>query len=199
MPLFRVPGRRSLMFIAIGLYVTAIALIWILRSGTGEPATALGRTALETDAAAQNWARRQITDALPSFRLPDLDGHPRDSEEWQGRLLVINVWATWCAPCREEVPLLIDLQNQYDPKVLTVLGLSLDDPAPVARFAEDFGINYPLLVGSDEVREVTRQFGSDQLGLPHTFFVDTEGTIVDFHLGLITPEQMERLIERLVE
>ncbi|MCP1728610.1 thiol-disulfide isomerase/thioredoxin [Natronospira proteinivora] len=136
----------------------------------------------------------QLTETLPSFSLPDPDGQERHIDEWEGDILVINFWGTWCAPCREEVPLLIELQEEYADRDVTVLGIALDEPEPVNRFAEDFGINYPLMVGENETLEVLEAFGSATLGMPHTFIVNREGEVVNFHLGLIEPEDVEPMM-----
>jgi len=136
----------------------------------------------------------QLAESLPSFSLPDPEGQERHIDEWAGDILVINFWGTWCAPCREEVPLLIELQEDYADQGVTVLGIALDEAEPVKRFAEDFGINYPLMVGENETLEVLEAFGSARQGLPHTFIVDRDGQVVNFHLGLIEPEDVEPMM-----
>ncbi len=136
----------------------------------------------------------RLTETLPEFSMPDPEGETRDISEWEGDILVINFWGTWCAPCREEVPLLIDVQDEFEDQGLTVLGIALDQPEQVKAFAEEFGINYPLLVGENETLEVLEAFGSGALGLPHTFVVDRDGRVVNFHLGLIEPDEVDPLL-----
>jgi len=136
----------------------------------------------------------QLAESLPEFSMLDPDGEERHIDEWEGDILVINFWGTWCAPCREEVPLLIELQEEYADRDVTVLGIALDEAEPVKRFAEDFGINYPLLVGENKTLEVLEAFGSATLGLPHTFVVNREGKIVNFHLGLIEADDVEPMM-----
>ncbi|TGG95563.1 TlpA family protein disulfide reductase [Natronospirillum operosum] len=166
-----------------------------LTGGTAEDRPLAGT---EPGPGVQAWARDQIVDTLPAFTMEDLSGRERAIGEWVGQPMIINVWATWCGPCREEVPLLIDIQAEHGDQ-LTVIGLSMDDPAPVSAFAREFGINYPLLVGDADARTVTRLLGSDELGLPHTFVVDAEGRIVGFHLGLIRPEEVPALLTPIVD
>lgn len=139
-------------------------------------------------------ADSQLTDTVPDISLPDPEGNTRQLSEWEGDILVINFWGTWCAPCREEVPLLVDLQEDYGERGVTVLGIALDQAEPVRRFAEEYGINYPLLVGEQEALEALEAFGSGTVGLPHTFVADRDGRIVNFHVGLIEPEDVEALL-----
>jgi peroxiredoxin len=131
---------------------------------------------------------------VPVFEMPDPGGEIRHIDDWAGDVLVINFWGTWCAPCRDEVPVLIDIQERYGDEGLTVLGIALDQAAPVRRFAEDFGINYPLLVGEQETLQVLEQFGSTMKGLPHTFLADRDGRIVNFHVGIIEPHEVESFL-----
>lgn len=140
-------------------------------------------------------AGRDLTAHLPEFSMPDVDGEERHISEWENDILVINFWGTWCAPCREEVPLLIDIQDDYADRDLTVLGIALDDADSVRDFAEEFGINYPLLVGENETLRVMEQFGSGALGMPHTFVIDRDGHVVNFHMGLIEPEDVDALLQ----
>lgn len=148
--------------------------------------------------AAEDWARGQLMEIAPEFTLTDRDGQLRSSDEWAGQVRVVNFWATWCAPCREEVPLLVDLQREYAEQGVTVLGIALDEPDAVHEFADEFNINYPVLVGEQEARALAEQFGSDRLGLPHTIVVNREGEIVGFHLGLMNREDIAPLLESLV-
>ncbi|MDQ2069636.1 TlpA family protein disulfide reductase [Natronospira bacteriovora] len=135
-----------------------------------------------------------LAETMPEFSMPDPDGEERHSSEWDGDILVVNFWGTWCAPCREEVPLLIEMQENYGDQGLTVLGIALDQVEPVQRFADDFGINYPLLVGEQETLAVMESFGSGTVGMPHTFVVDRDGRIVNFHVGLIEEHEVEALL-----
>jgi len=140
-----------------------------------------------------------LAESLPDFSLPDPEGNERHISEWQDDILVINFWGTWCAPCREEVPLLIDLQEEYRDQGVTVIGIALDEAEPVIRFAEEYGINYPLMVGERETLEVLEAFGSGTMGLPHTFVINRQGEVVNFHLGLIEPEDVEPMLAPALE
>lgn len=168
--------------VMIGAGALGFGLYQWLGNGTNAPSGAMAE------------APDQLTDTLPTLTMPDPDGNERSLDEWAGDILVINFWGTWCAPCREEVPLLVDLQSDYADQDLTVIGIALDRPEPVKDFAEEYGINYPLLVGEEEALSAMEAFGSGTLGLPHTFVVDRDGQVVNFHLGLIEPADVDALL-----
>ena len=134
----------------------------------------------------------------PSFSLPDLEGRLRNVAEWDGRLLVVNFWATWCAPCREEIPLFVRLQEQFGDRGLQFVGIALDQPANVAPFAAEYGINYPVLVGQGEAIELMRRFGSLYGALPFTAVVGRDGRVAYVHEGVFLPSQAKtQIIDRL--
>lgn len=147
---------------------------------------------------AEDWARDQVVETAPDFTLTDRDGLLRSSSEWEGQVRVVNFWATWCAPCREEIPLLVDLQREYADQGFTVLGVALDKPEAVHEFSEAFSINYPVLVGEQETRSLAGKFGSHRLGLPHTIILNRDGEVAGFHLGLIQREDITPLLESLL-
>ena len=121
--------------------------------------------------------------------MEDLDGRTMSTRDWHGKVTLVNYWATWCGPCREEIPHLIRLQEHY-PDQLQVIGISADqgDPAKVKEFAREMGINYPIVM---ETTELNRQFPG-VFALPTTFLVNREGRIVQTHVGLINPAVFEQ-------
>ena len=98
----------------------------------------------------------QVGEALPDFVLSTLEGEQKTIKAWQGKTLLINFWATWCPPCVREIPLLIEGQKDWLGDQVQVIGIALDKPDKVQAFAEDFQINYPLLVGGMDAIELTR-------------------------------------------
>ncbi len=131
----------------------------------------------------------------PPFLVSDLEGHIISTAEWHGRVVVLTFWATWCPPCRDEIPMLRDLASRY-PDRLQVLAVSLDD-APleaVKEFAAQAGINYSVIMGS---REIVREYGGVP-ALPTTFIVNTEGRIVQKHVGLYPEEVYESEVRSLL-
>jgi thiol-disulfide isomerase/thioredoxin len=119
--------------------------------------------------------------AVPPFLVNDLDGNVVSTAALRGKVVLINFWATWCPPCRQEIPELIDLENRYK-DTLQVIGISMDDAdaAEVKEFAKHFGINYPVVMGG---REIITPYGGVP-GLPTTYIVNRDGRIVQKHIGL---------------
>lgn len=134
---------------------------------------------------------------LLGARFVDLDGRPRRLREWQGRALLCNFWATWCAPCREEVPLLVDATQQWQKSRVEIVGIGIDSAAKIREFAEIYKINYPLLVGGATAIAVVRGLGNRAGGLPYTVALDRSGAIVQRHLGALTAVELRQVLESL--
>ena len=125
----------------------------------------------------------------PNFELTALDGHKIKLSDYRGKAVVLNFWATWCPPCKVEMPWLVDLQKQYGNDGLAVLGVAMDDTATskIAEFAKEMNLNYTVLVGTDQVSE---DYGNVQY-LPTTFYIDRNGEIVDKVAGLLSRREIE--------
>ncbi len=119
----------------------------------------------------------------PTFTLPDLDGKIVTLEDFRGSVVVVDLWATWCPPCRVEIPVLIDLYEEYQDQGLVVLGVGLDrgGAADLAPFVKSNGITYPILVGGRAVSEAYKV-----TGIPTTFIIGRDGRIVAKHVGFAT-------------
>jgi thiol-disulfide isomerase/thioredoxin len=127
-------------------------------------------------------------DAAPGFQLNDLNGKPVSLAEAKGKIVLLNFWATWCGPCRAEIPDLVDLQKRYADKLeIIALATDEDDPDEVRRFVLQSGINYRVAMSSDEVR---RDYGGIA-ALPTSFVIDPQGGIVQKHVGLNDPSIYE--------
>lgn len=135
--------------------------------------------------------------ALPAFALPDLDGDIRQASDWDGDILVLNFWATWCKPCREEIPMLIAAQADYAGQGVQIIGLAVDEPEPVQRFANQFGVNYPLLVDALGVMRLQDAIGT-ATGLPFTVIVDRSGSIRAQVLGEMDRDRLDALLRPLL-
>lgn len=192
----RFSSPAGIVFVAVALFVAGFG--WGLSQWLAQESDGSQRQAGTGRQVAEDWARDQIVETAPGFTLRDRDGRLRSSDEWEDQVRVINFWATWCAPCREEIPLLVDLQREYTGQGVTVLGIAMDEPGAVREFSEEFNINYPVLTGEQETRDLAGKFGSDRLGLPHTIVVNREGEIAGFHLGLMTREDITPLLESLL-
>jgi len=134
----------------------------------------------------------------PAFSLPDLDGVERHVAEWDGKVLVINFWATWCPPCRKEIPEFIDLQDHYRERGLQFLGVALEQPEPVRKFAAALGINYPLLAGELPVIGIAEAYGDSIGALPYTAIIDRDGRIRFTHAGPLSRDKAEEMIRSLL-
>ena len=139
-----------------------------------------------------------ISRLLLQLSLPDLGGQPRPLNAWQGQVLVINFWATWCAPCREEVPGLVRIQQAYGSKGVQIVGISVDSSAKVAEFSKEFEVNYPLVLGGLESIELLRQLGNSAGALPFTVVLDRNGKVASTHLGALQERDLVRILQGLL-
>ena len=134
----------------------------------------------------------------PLFKLKDTEGKTRDVKEWDGQVLMINFWATWCPPCRKEMPAFIQLQEKYDKQGFKIIGIALDEKQAVIDFTDPMGVNYPILLAELEGVELTKAYGNRLGVLPFTVFVDRNGKIIHRSRSELTFEQAEALIKPLL-
>jgi thiol-disulfide isomerase/thioredoxin len=142
-------------------------------------------------------AARLGTQALFAARLANLSGGTDTLETWRGRVLVVNFWATWCAPCREEIPVFIGMQKRLGARGLQFIGIAIDRPDPVRAFQGEYGINYPILIGGIETMELLRATGNKAGVLPFTLIIDRAGRITAHKLGVLKESELEATLERL--
>lgn len=141
---------------------------------------------------------KNVISALPEFNLPDLSGRQHNISEWRGKVLVINFWATWCPPCRKEIPGFIALQEQYAAQGVQFIGIALEDRAPVAEYSAASKINYPILLGGDNGISLAHQLGNNVDAVPYTLVVDRQGQILHRHPGEFSKEQIVEVIAPLL-
>lgn len=142
--------------------------------------------------------RRSGAAALLSTVFPDLDGQPRRLLDWQGRVAVTNFWATWCEPCRDEMPLLAQVRTRYADKGVEVVGIGIDQVDKLREFAAKYQISYPLLVGDARALDVMRELGNRAGGLPYTVILDRSGAVAARRLGAFKPGELEGLLETIL-
>ena len=130
---------------------------------------------------------------LPDIRLDDLQGQPHSIAEWSDGPLLINFWATWCAPCLREMPMLEAIWQERG-ESLTILGIAVDRLEAVAPYVDKTGVTYPILVGQSDAMEAAEAFGPDFGGLPYTVFVATGGRIVGVWSGELHADQLDRIL-----
>ena len=147
---------------------------------------------------ARELAEREAGDLIgqprPDFTLTDLAGEAVPVSRFDGSLLLINFWATWCAPCVEEMPMLSDLQKRYSAQGFEILGIALDDPEKAGDFVAELGIRYPILVGTADAILVGRNYGNRGGMLPYSVLVDPQGMVQWTHLGALDATELETLI-----
>ena len=136
-------------------------------------------------------------ETLPEFSLATLTGEPRSILDWPDRALVINFWATWCAPCLREIPLLKAFQAERGDEGIQVVGIAVDRLEPVKSFAADMDFNYPLMIGEADAMQAAASFGIDFFALPFTVFTDPERNVLGVHTGEIKAEDLENLASAL--
>jgi thiol-disulfide isomerase/thioredoxin len=170
------PGRRELLILGGVAAAAAVA------------GGVVGALALQ--------ARTGAADLLSS-QLPDLTGRMRRVAEWQGRALLCNFWATWCAPCREEVPLLVAAKEKLPPHGTEIVGIGIDSASNIREFATKYRINYPLLVGEATALTLLRNLGNRTGGLPYTVGLDRYGAIAERRLGALKETELRQVLASL--
>jgi len=135
---------------------------------------------------------------LPDFNLPDVSGKLHNISEWQGKILIINFWATWCPPCLKEIPELVALQKQYSTKGLQVIGVAIDDQNSVEEFLVSNKINYPILIAGVTGIALAQQLGNTVDAVPFTVVVNQQGQIIHQHPGEFSTEQIMEIITPLL-
>jgi len=135
---------------------------------------------------------------LIDFTLPDLDGKQRSLHEWRGKVIVLNFWATWCPPCREEIPLFISLQNKHQGDNLQIIGVAIDNLTAVKAFRQSVRINYPVLIGEELALPLLARYGNRMESLPYTVIIDRAGSIAVRKIGGFSQTELESLIAPLI-
>jgi thiol-disulfide isomerase/thioredoxin len=127
----------------------------------------------------------------------DLQGRPRSLGEFQGNVVVLNFWATWCAPCREEMPAFERLQAKWNGRGVQFVGVSAEEAPKVLEFAKRLGVSYPLWVGADDVSELSRRLGNRTGVLPHTVVFDRQQVVAAMRVGAYPEPALDSLLEEL--
>jgi len=135
--------------------------------------------------------------ALRSATLVDLVGQPRKLSEWQGRILLCNFWATWCAPCREEIPLLMATRAKYASAGVEIVGIAIDNAAKVGEFSTSFKISYPILLAEANGLDLMRRLGNSAGGLPYTVVANRQGDVVHRKLGAFSQDELDGILGSL--
>ena len=135
-----------------------------------------------------------IPEFRPDVTLADRDGEPRALSEWDGKPLIINFWATWCAPCRREIPMLNALAAVAGYGEFEVIGIAIDFREDVLKYLEKMPIAYTVLIGEQDGMDAARAFGMESIGLPFTAFTDRQGRIATIHVGELHRDQADVIL-----
>src|SRR5579863_1220197 len=124
------------------------------------------------------------------------DGASHALTDWHGKAMLVNFWATWCAPCRAEIPLLVKLQAQYAAQGFQVVGIATDETSEkdVKTYLKSMVVNYPMLMGNEDVGRLVAGFGGNLIGLPYTLVLDRDGRVLKTHAGELSPDEAQDLI-----
>jgi thiol-disulfide isomerase/thioredoxin len=134
--------------------------------------------------------KAQLAAVIPEFKLADRDGVMRSlRDDWKGKALIVNFWATWCAPCRREIPLLNKLAADHADENFQVIGIAIDFRDKVLAYAKETKIDYPMLIGEQDALDAAAAFGVDAVGMPFTIFTDTSGRVIALHMGELTADE----------
>ncbi|MDH4072130.1 MAG: TlpA family protein disulfide reductase [Gammaproteobacteria bacterium] len=180
--------------LAMGLFILFLGGVAAYVITAGKPETPPAAPAPADMAQIQRDPPRTAEVPRVEFSLPDIDGQPRNSSEWEGKARLINFWATWCAPCRREIPLLKKTQEAHAADNLQVIGIAVDFPAEVSAYAEEAQFNYPVLVGQEDAMAIAETSGIDFIGMPFTMVVAPGGELLKAHLGEIHESHIETIV-----
>ncbi len=178
------PAHRRKLFL-VGLVAASIALLAGIYAGSRR-SSAL--PAISADAVARLFASR----------LDDSNGQPTSFAKWQGKTLVVNFWATWCPPCREEMPAFSRLHDRYAVRGIQFVGIALDSADSVRAFAKDLPVSYPLLIGGVEGGALARDLGNSSLSLPYTVLLSPAGEVRLVRTGFLPESELEPALLRSI-
>ena len=173
----------------------AIALIVLLIAG-------ISTYQFQSQSQEENLPPQMITESVAAasidtnidFALPDMDGTVRQLSDWNGKGRLVNFWATWCAPCRREIPLLKKTQKEHGGDGIQVIGIAVDFPEQVVAYAEEAQFNYPILVGQEDAMAAAEASGIDFIGMPFTMVIAPDGELIKTHIGEIVEVHIESIV-----
>lgn len=189
-------NSRSLMLIAVlaGL-AGAAGYYCVIKPRTDAPAVVEAPPSVPETTGPAAAPTTRLAAVIPEFKLADSDGTPRSlKDDWQGKALIVNFWATWCAPCRREIPLLNQLAAERARDNFQVVGIAVDFRDKVLEYAREMQIDYPMLIGEQDALDAAAAFGVDAVGLPFTIFTDTRGRVIALHMGELTADEADLIL-----
>ncbi|MDH5518696.1 MAG: TlpA family protein disulfide reductase [Gammaproteobacteria bacterium] len=175
--------------IALIIIAAAAAGFYFQQNQSKPPLNSAAKTSAKASSAIS-----VIGQLRPEFILPDLEDKPRNISEWDGKIRLVNFWATWCPPCLREMPAFIAMQEEYADKNFVVLGIAIDRKDTVQDFVDSMGVNYPILYGEMAALDLTTVYGNRLGVLPFSVFVGADNKIISIHNGEITAETIKSIL-----
>lgn len=172
-------------FFGIGLLALAAAVAGYFIARWLAP----GPIAMSTSATKESL----VGEIRPDFTLPDVSGQMHSIAEWDGEVILLNFWATWCRPCVEEMPMLDAMQEQYGEDGLQVIGIALDSPGKVRTFVTNYAIDYPILIAGMDGYALAERFGGG-VGLPYSVLIARDSEVVKTMLGILDKQSLQALL-----
>jgi len=140
-------------------------------------------------------ANEQIGKVAPDFSLPSItDNKQIKLSDYKGKLVLLNFWASWCPPCRAEIPGFINIQKEYKDKGFTIIGLAIEDKQASLKYAEEIGINYPIGFGIEAAHNVAGAYGNPNGGLPYTVLISPDQKILSVYGGFLSEEKLKKML-----
>ncbi|MDH5361066.1 MAG: TlpA family protein disulfide reductase [Gammaproteobacteria bacterium] len=146
----------------------------------------------------QQYFEQKAANHRPDFSLPDMDGKLRHIKEWDGQVILLNFWASWCPPCREELPDFVQLYDDYGDRGFVVVGVAIDKQQDIADFMDSVGVEYPVMISESEGIRISQAYGNRLGALPYSVIIDRDGQMVSSHLKLLTYQDVEAMIQPLL-
>ena len=173
--------------------------VWLILGGIALLAAAIGYRTSGTGTGSDGpRASIAVKSTIMDLVLVDTKGQTQRMDQWRGKVLVANYWATWCFPCREEMPGFARLQDKYKDKGVQFVGISIDDANKIIEFQKQTPVNYPLLIGDMSTMAKSAELGNDRQALPFTAIFDRQGTFVTSKLGRWNEADLEPKLADLI-
>ncbi len=175
------------------------AVIFIVATAiAGASGYALQRyLASDTEAVPVTEASPIIGKTRPEFAMMDIEGKIRNIKDWDGQIVLLNFWATWCPPCLEEIPGFIEIQQDLDNRGFQIIGIAVDNEEDVRAFANEMEMNYPVLAGEMEAIELSQKYGNTIGGLPFSAIIDKNGKVTHTITGELTKDHLITILKQL--
>ncbi len=179
--------KRVFLWLSAALFAASLTLAWVVMRSAQVREIGPPPVVAAADIA-----------ALYATALPDVDGRRQALSQWRGKILVVNWWATWCHPCREEMPEFSKLQTRYAARGVQFVGIAAEGADKVMSYAREHSFSYPLLVGGQDAIKLSRPLGNEPLAVPFTAVFDREGKLRAAVLGRVSEDALERLLDGLI-